>query len=100
MGHQTVSFFILFDTFYPKIHLFSLFQRKKNLKRIHNIWRKKNFLKGRGMIFLENIHPYDNLDDCGEIKIEMEELIEPRNLLMLGLKEEEEREYRIPGHNF
>ena len=52
------------------------------------------------MIFLENIHPYDNLDDCGEIKIEMEELIEPRNLLMLGLKEEEEREYRIPGHNF
>jgi len=31
----------------------------------------------------------------------MEELIEPRNLLMLGLKEEEEEEgeTRISGHN-
>ena len=40
--------------------------------------------------FLENLEKDPLKMDCDEIKIEMEELKEPRNLLMVGLKKEEE----------
>ena len=79
-----------------------------NLDESREEENKVNLENSENIVNLENSENRENLENskkdgmevCDEIKIEMEELIEPGNLLMLRLKEEDESSGKVLCENF